>query len=183
MTIIRVAGFDPSLRNTGYGILTYDDETQELWPSFCGLIQTPARFTGTDAILYKIEEIHKLSQREEIKSCDKFIVESPAAIYYSGMSSGGLIPVAHIAGACATILCLNKTGSFDRETIKLVRPVEWNRSKKKAKTEQRLVELFGPVDEWDYHKKPKTASKLEHIVDAIGMAFWFMQEHFFSLEE
>jgi hypothetical protein len=181
MALIRVAGFDPSLRNTGYGILNYDDETDELWPSFCGLIQTPVKYTGTDAILYKIEELYKLSQLDEIKSCQQYIVESPAAIYYSGMSSGGLIPVAHVAGACASILCL-KDNVFNSSSVTLVRPVQWNKTKKKNKTESMLIELFGPITDWDYHRKPRTESKLEHVVDAIGMAFWYMQEKFFTVE-
>lgn len=181
MTLIKVAGFDPSLRNTGYGILNYDSDSGELWPSFCGLIQTPTKYTGTDAILYKIDAMHKLSQEEIFQDCYRFIIESPAAIYYSGMSSGGLIPVAHIAGACATIFRLrNNQVNHD---VTMVRPVEWNKSKKKIKTEQRLVDLFGPVPNWDYHSKPRTESKLEHVVDAIGMAFWFMQEHFFTIED
>lgn len=67
--------------------------------------------------------------------------------------------------------------------MKLVCPGEWNRTKKKAKTEQRLVELFGPVGEWDYHRRPRTDSKLERVVDAIGMVFWFVEENFFSAED
>src|SRR3954465_10514461 len=160
MALIKIAGIDPSLRNTGYGILNYDEDKEELWPSFCGVIRTPVKITGKDAILFMIEEIHKLSNHPEIQDCANFVIESPAAIYYSGMSSGGLIPVAHIAGACASIFCI-KESKFDSSRITIVRPGEWNKQKKKDKTQAELVSLFGSLDDWHYHSRPKSHGKIK----------------------
>lgn len=172
--IIKILGIDASLRTTGFGIIKYDTVENEIWTADCGVIQTPVKFKGTDAIKYMIEALYELNFM--LKERDHTVIESPAAAYFAtGFSSSGLIPVAHIAGAAAVIFG-SEDNKFLTDKITLVRPTEWNKARKKEKTAEKMVEILGPVDEWAFCKRPKTDSKLEHLIDAIAMAFWYLEK-------
>jgi hypothetical protein len=165
MEIVRIAGIDPGLRFTGYGVVNLNTETNKIWVSNAGLVKTPQKHKGLDAILYMRNLINEISCRECFDSCDHIIVEIPAAIYSKNFSSGAMIPVSVVAG------CIIQ--AFDSEKVIPVYPRIWNKSRKKEKTKEFIEELVGPVDDWNYDDMPKAKSQLEHIIDAVGMACWY----------
>jgi Holliday junction resolvasome RuvABC endonuclease subunit len=172
MEMTRIAGIDPGLRFTGFGIVNYDHEKDEIWVSNCGLVKTPAKFKGIDAIFYMRDQIDEVSKRECFEACNHIVIEMPAAIYSNTFSSGSLLPVACIAG------CAFQT--FDKEKIIPVYPTVWNKSKKKEKTKALTEEILGIHEEWLYDEMPKAKPQLEHIIDAVGMALWYMKLNYFE---
>lgn len=173
MEIVRIAGIDPGLRFTGYGIVNYDSEKNEIWVSNCGLIKTPAKIKGIDAILHMRDQLDEVAKRECFDACDHVVIEMPAAIYSKTFSSGALLPVACVAG------CAFKT--FDKEKIIPVYPAVWNEHKKKDKTRALTEEIVGDYESWLYDDMPKAKPQFEHIIDAVSMALWYMKMNY--LEE
>ena len=167
MEIVRILGIDPGLRFTGYGIVNYDTEKNEIWTTHCGLIKTPQKIKGISAILYMIEKIEELSLNEFIGDCDKIVIEMPAAVYSAKFSSGALLPVAAVAGGSFSI--------FDSEKLVPVYPSVWNQRMKKEKTKAITESILGETDTWTYDYKPKAKPQFEHIVDGISMALWYMK--------
>jgi len=175
MEIVRIAGIDPGLRNTGYGVVNYNLEDNSIWVSNCGLIKTPAKFKGIDAILYMRDELDEIASRECFQESDHIIIEMPAAIYSAKFSSGALLPVACIAG------CAFKT--FDKEKIIPVYPTVWNSSRKKEKTQENIEKDLGSHETWLYDDIPKAKSQFNHIIDAVGMALWYMKVNYLEYSE
>lgn len=166
MEVVRIAGIDPGLRHTGYGVVNYNTETNEIWVSNAGLIATPQKIKGLDAILYMRDRIKELSERECFEACDHIIVEVPAAIYSKTFSAGAMIPVSVVAG------CILQAFNFEY-TIP-VYPKGWNKGKKKEKTREMIEGLVGVAEEWNFDDGMPSKSRLEHIVDGVGMACWYM---------
>src|SRR5690606_39675094 len=100
MEIIRVAGIDPGLRTTGYGIVNYHLEKNEVWASNCGIVRTPDKLKGLEAIIYMIEEMREISKRERFESCSNVVVEFPAAFNNRKCSGGAITPLAAVSGTC-----------------------------------------------------------------------------------
>lgn len=167
MEIVRIAGIDPGLRFTGYGIVNFDNEKKEIWVSNCGLIKTPAKIKGIDAILHMRDELDEVSKRECFDACNHIVIEMPAAIYSKNFSAGSLLPVACIAG------CAFK--SFDKEKIVPVYPSVWNERKKKDKTRDITEKIVGHYENWLYDDMPKAKGQFEHIIDAVSMSLWYMK--------
>jgi hypothetical protein len=167
MEVVRIAGIDPGLRFTGYAMINYDTETNQIITSNCGLVKTPVAFKGLDAVFYMMKELQDLNIRLEFNKCDHVIVEIPAAIYGAKFSAGALLPVSSIAGSCCTI--------FDIEKVTPVYPGVWNKRRKKEVTQKQTESILGEIDSWNYDYKPKAKSQMEHIVDAVSLALWYMQ--------
>ena len=165
MEIVRVAGIDPGLRFTGYGVVNLNTETNEIWVSNAGLMKTPQKYKGLDAILVMRDNINELAKLDCFDACDHIILEIPAAIFSKTFSSGAMIPVSVVAG------CVLQ--AFDRAKIIPVYPRVWNKSRKKDKTKEIVEGLVGCCDDWDYDEMPKAKSQMEHIIDAVGMACWY----------
>lgn len=174
MEIVRVAGIDPGLRFTGYGIVNYNTETNEIWASNCGVVKNRASkyLKGLDAVLHMRNLLLELAKQECFDCCDKIIIEVPAAIYSKNFSSGGLLPVAVISG------CL--LGVFDGEKTLPVYPSTWNSRKKKEVTQQITEEFIGSHEDWHYDLMPKAQSQFEHIIDAVSMACWYFKLNYFE---
>lgn len=170
MEIIRIGGFDPGLRFSGYGIVNYNSETREIWISNCGLIITPTKIKGLDAICYMRDSMEEVCSRECFSQCSDQVIEIPAAIYSKGFSAGGLLPTA-VIGGCALSM-------FDKEKIVPVYPSVWNGGKKKAKTMQIIEDDLGNSTTWHYDDPPKRDSFYEHIYDAVGMAYWLLKKKY-----
>jgi len=189
MSIIRIGAIDPSLRASGFGIIEYDYEAETLEVKHCGVLKTPQKFKKVSALLYMIEGMSSLSKRDEWIACNNVVVEFPAAIYAApvtndmsesqitrsklrSFSAGAIPPVAGVAGAC--IACFQKD-----DRVIPVYPAVWNRSRKKEVTRNILIEYLGNPDEWQWDF-PCCASAHEHVFDALGMAFWMLEEHYFK---
>ena len=169
--IVRIAGFDPGLRYTGYGIVEFNYDTCELRPIACGALHVQKKIKGLDAIMDMTTQINELSNHEIWSTCDHIVIEVPMAFFYQSHSNTALIPVAVIAGGLLSV--------FHRENNVIpVHPHTWNRCKKKDKSQQQILDDFGDYNDWEYLDKPKYKGHYEHIIDAIGMAHWAMKEHY-----
>jgi len=169
MEIIRVAGFDPGLRFSGYGIVTFNCETNEFSTEHCGVIKNKSStvLKGLDAIMHMRDLIQEVSQAEPLKTVDATVVEVPAAIYNKKFSSGGLIPPSVVAGIALM--------SFAETEVIPVYPTVWNSRKKKEQTAKIVQGFLGESETWNYDYCPKAKSQMEHIIDAMGMALWYMR--------
>ena len=145
-----------------------------MWVTNCGLVKTPVRFKGIDAIMYMIEQMREVAKRECFVDCSHVVVEFPATFYNPKFSGGAITPVAAISGACMTL--------FQDETNKKILPVYpsvWNGRKKKATTAGRIKDLLGEPKEWDYDDNPTREADFEHVIDAVGMAYWLAARDYF----
>lgn len=167
MEVVRIAGIDPGLRFTGYGIVNYNGETDEIWVSNCGVAKTPAKIKGIDAILNMQDSIAEILNRECFIHSDHYVVEIPAAIYSKTFSSGALIPVAAVAGGILMMV--------ERDKAIPVYPTVWNQKKKKEVTRELTEEMVGNHESWLYDDMPKAKGQFEHIIDAVSMALWYMK--------
>jgi len=166
---VRVLGIDPSLRSTGMAILSYD-EGEPIRVSHCQTITVPATIKGKDAILQMIDLLSvECEKTADYQNAHQVIIESPPAIFNPKFPSSGLLPVAHISGASVVIFGSHK--SF------LTYPQEWNKSRKKDKTRDLILEELGDVSNWHLNRKIKSEKLLEHIIDAAGMALWWLKLH------
>lgn len=172
MEIIKIAGIDPGLRFTGFGIINYDTEKQEIWVSNCGVCKVSQSIKGIDAILEMQSKVEEISERECFIDCDHILIEIPAAIYSKTFSSGALIPMAVVAGGILTM--------FKKEKIVPIYPVIWNQGRGKKKVLKNTEEHLGSHEEWLYDDVPRGKGQYEHIVDAISMAFWYLKLNYFE---
>lgn len=168
----RVMGIDPSLRNLGYAIVNYDSEKGKKWVTNCGLIKTPTRYKGQEALLWMIQAVKQLKELEQFESCDQYVIETPPALFMAGISRGSVMPVANIAGACAAVFSDDGMGN-----VSLPYPAEWNKAKSKGKTRDILEQELGMFETWDFDNVPNSPTQFEHIIDAAGMALWYIENH------
>jgi len=167
MEVVRIAGIDPGLRFTGYGVVNYNGETNEIWVSNCGVAKTPPKIKGIDAILDMQDRVSEILNRDCFIESDHCVVEIPAAIYSKTFSAGALIPVAAVAGGILMMV--------ERDRVIPVYPTVWNESKKKEKTRKITEEMVGNYENWLYDDMPKAKGQFEHIIDAVSMALWYMR--------
>lgn len=176
MSKFSVLGIDPSLRNTGFAVVNYDPTKEnQFWVSDCHIITNPQSFKGTDAILNMLENIKSVSELEVYKNVSQVIIESPAALFNAKFPAGALISIGHISGGAACLFGIDK--SF------LVRPVEWNKARKKEKTREQIEKTLGSHESWHYTKKVKSEKHFEHIIDGAGMALWWIQNFYIDLDD
>lgn len=176
MNEIRIIGIDPSLRNTGYCQLIFNTDNKKIRVQNCGVILNPAKYKGIDALESMIEMLTDLSESEWIAEAHHVIVESPPPTrsFSASFQAGAMIGVAHIAGAAAALMNINR--------VKMVQPVVWNRAKKKEYTQKRIQQILGDFTTWEYDTKVKD-KYIEHVIDAVGMAYWFLNETYLQEKE
>jgi len=172
---IRVLGVDPSLRNTGLAIVTYDTEKKYFTvPEHCQVLVNPPKYKGKDAIMNMIDMIQTVSLQRVYQEVDNVLVESPAIMFNQSWAGGTISSIAHISGAAVALLGIEKTYLF--------RPNEWNRTKKKEATHNRTVAVFGDPDLWGFEQRIKNEKYMEHVLDAASMALWWIEESFIEEE-
>lgn len=166
MEIVRVLGIDPSLRNTGFAIISYNLETKELTTSKCGVLKTTStKHKGLDGVKEMLSRITELSTVEGFFDVDDVVVEFPMYFFNADFANYPLLAVAGIAGGATTIFGVNRT--------LLVTSTQWSQSKKKEVRQKKTVATLGDIETWNFMVKPKKGD-LEHIYDAAGMALWFI---------
>lgn len=175
---VKILGIDPSLRNTGLAIVTYNSELPLHDPkafnvSHCQVVVNPAKYTGVDAILSMLDMLDTESKKECYQDAETVIIESPAIMFNKGWSGGTISSIAHISGGSVALFGIDKARIF--------RPNEWNKSRKKEVTHQRALELLGDPDTWHYEKRVKSEKYMEHILDAASMALFWIKNNY--LEE
>jgi hypothetical protein len=175
MEKVRILGVDPSLRNTGLAIVTYNTELPPTDPkafttSNCQVLVNPAKYTGTDAILNMLDMLHEESAKECYKDIDTVLVESPPVMFNKNWSGGAIASIAHISGGAVAFFGLEKAHLF--------RPTEWNKSRKKEVTHNQTIGFLGDPDLWHYEKRVKSEKFMEHILDAASMALWWIKGNY-----
>lgn len=178
MEIVRILGVDPSLRNTGLAIVSYNSELPTSDPKaftveHCQVLVNPAKYTGTDAILNMLDMIQFESLENCYQNVDAAIIESPPIMFNKNWSGGTVASIAHISGGAVAL--------FGIEKAHLFRPNEWNKSRKKEVTHAQTVAFLGDPDLWNYQKRVKSEKYMEHILDAASMALWWIKSNY--LEE
>lgn len=173
--VVRVLGIDPSLRNTGVSIVSYNSESGFFnKPSHCQVLVNPPKYKGTEAILNMLDMIEEMSKQDCYKNVDAVIVESPPAIFNSKFPTSTLATLGHISGGAVALLGLSKSYLF--------KPTEWNKSRKKDVTHTRTIAELGNSDEWHYEVRVKSEKYMEHILDATSMALWWIKENYVDEE-
>lgn len=175
MEKIKILGIDPSLRNTGLCVLTYNNELPPYEPSafevsHCQVLVNPPKYTGTDAILNMLDMMHSESQKECYQIPETVLVESPPIMFNKSWSGGTIASIAHVSGAAVALFGIEKSHLF--------RPNEWNKKRKKEITHNDTVGFLGNPDLWHYEKRVKSEKYMEHILDAASMALWWIKSNY-----
>jgi len=178
MEKVKILGVDPSLRNTGLGIVTYNTELPITDPkafsvSHCQVLVNPPKFTGTDAILNMLDMIHEESKKECYQDVETVLVESPPIMFNKAWSGGAVASIAHISGGAVALLGIEKAHLF--------RPNEWNKTRKKEVTHANTISILGSPDDWQYEKRIKSEKYMEHLLDAVSMCLFWIKSNY--LEE
>jgi hypothetical protein len=178
MEKVKILGVDPSLRNTGMAIVTFNTELLITDPkafevSHCQVLVNPAKFKGTEAILNMLDMIKNESQKECYQEVETVLVESPPIMFNKAWSGGAVASIAHISGGAVALLGLEKAHLF--------RPNEWNKTRKKEVTHANTVSILGDPDRWQYEKCIKSQKYMEHLLDAASMCLFWIKSNY--LEE
>lgn len=174
MEIVRVLGVDPSLRNTGLCVVSYNSELPVTDPKafkaeYCQVLVNPQKYTGTEAILNMIDMMQDCAELPHY-DVDDVIVESPAIMFNKSWSGGTISSIAHVSGAAVAVFGLEKAHLF--------RPNEWNKTRKKEITHNQTIAFLGEPDTWHYEKRVKSEKYMEHILDAASMALWWIKSNY-----
>lgn len=175
MEKIKVLGIDPSLRNTGLAVVTYNSEIPISDPkafsvSNCQVIVNPQKYTGTEAILNMMDMLHECSLKPEYMEVQEVLVESPPIMFNKTWSGGTISSIAHISGAAVCLFGISKAHLF--------RPNEWNKTRKKEITHNQTISILGSPENWHYEKRIKSEKYMEHILDAVSMSLWWIKSNF-----
>jgi hypothetical protein len=175
MEKIKVLGIDPSLRNTGLAIVTYNSEMPITNPeafSVCHaqVVVNPKKYTGTDAILNMIDMLYEQSKKPCYLEAVDVIIESPAIMFNKTWSGGTISSIAHISGASVALFGIDKSHIF--------RPNEWNKTRKKEITHNQTIGLLKDPNTWHYEKRIKAEKDMEHVLDAASMALWWIKSNY-----
>jgi hypothetical protein len=178
METVRILGVDPSLRNTGLAVVTYNTELPLSNPeafkvSHCQVLVNPQKYTGTEAILNMLDMINEEARKDCYQEIDTVIVESPAIMFNKNISSSVVASLAHISGGAVALFGIEKSHLF--------RPNEWNKTRKKDITHNQTIAFLGSADNWHYEKRVKSEKYMEHILDAVSMSLWWIKSNY--LEE
>lgn len=175
MEIIHILGIDPSLRNTGLALVSYNTELPPSDPAafkteHCQVLVNPAKYTGTDAILNMMDMMHEQAKKKCYQEVDDVIIESPPVMFNKNWSGGAIAAIAHISGGAVPIFGIEKSHLF--------RPNEWNRTRKKEITHNQTIGVLGAFENWHYEKQVKSEKYMEHILDAASMALWWIKSNY-----
>ena len=178
MEIVKILGVDPSLRNTGLAIVTYNTELPLNDPnsfkvSHAQVLVNPQKYKGTEAILNMLDMLAEESRKTCYYQTDNVIIESPPVMFNKQWGGGAISSIAHISGGAVALMGIEKAHLF--------RPNEWNKSRKKDVTHRQTIEFLGDPDKWHYEKRVKSEKFMEHILDAASMALWWIRNNY--LEE
>lgn len=175
MEEVKILGIDPSLRNTGLAIVTYNSELPVDHPnlfkvSHCQTLVNPQKYKGTEAILNMIDMMSDESLKDCYNNVENVLVESPPIMFNKNWSGGTIASIAHVSGAAIAIFGVNKSYLF--------RPHEWNKMRKKEITHAQTIAILGDVDTWHFEKPVKNEKYLEHILDAASIALWWIKSNY-----
>lgn len=158
--LIKLASFDPSLRNWGYALLTFDTNTQQLALKSCGVISPPK----------DIKNLNKQNQKDIttannlytnlvdiIKQADIWIAEVP----YGSQSSRAMVSYALCCGVLGSMLSYNS--KFIQVSPHDVKKFIGDKNTDK----QQIIDWVKQTHQNTLHLILQAKSKAEHICDAI----------------
>lgn len=122
-----------------------------------------------------IEAMREVSLRECFSECVRVVVEFPAAFYNPKFSSGALTPLAAVSGACMAMF-----QNESKNKVLPVYPTVWNGGKKKEKMAVLIQQLVGEYSDWEFDDLPTRKGDFEHVIDAVGMAYWLSDKEYFE---
>lgn len=93
MSLFKIAGIDPSMRNTGIALADYDLTTGEWAVTKVALVQTTHQVTKT--VRQNSDDYR--SAREMIRGVDKILVDNDVKFVFAELPSGGQDARAHFA--------------------------------------------------------------------------------------
>lgn len=175
MEKVRILGIDPSLRNSGLAVVTYNSEIPVTDPnsftvSDCHVAVNPSKYTGSDAILNMLDMLSDLAEEEAYQNVDEVMIESPAIMFNKTWSAGTISLISHISGGCIPIFGIEKAHIF--------RPNQWNKCRRKEVTHNQTINVLGDPDTWHYHKRVKSEKRMEHILDAASLALFWIKSNY-----
>lgn len=175
MEKVKILAVDPSLRNTGLCVVSYNTDLPLSHPEafkveHCQVLVNPQKYTGTEAILNMLDMIQDESLKDCYQHVDTVIVESPPIMFNKNWSGGTVASIAHISGGAVAFFGLSKAHLF--------RPNEWNKSRKKEVTHTQTQAILGNADNWHYEKRVKSEKFMEHILDAASMGLWWIKSNY-----
>lgn len=175
MEIVKVLGIDPSLRNTGLAIVSFNtdyltDSPEAFKVEHCQTLVNPQKYTGKDAILNMLDMLQTESLKKCYRDVDTVLVEAPAIMYNMEWAQGTISSIAHISGGAIALFGIDKCHLF--------RPNEWNRTRKKDKTHFATKTFLGDPDDWHFEKRVKSEKHMEHILDAASMSLWWIKSNY-----
>jgi hypothetical protein len=179
MEIVQVLGIDPSLRNTGLAIVSFNtempiDDPNAFSVKHCQVLVNPMKYKGNDAVLNMLDMMNEESKKTCYQDVDAVLIEAPAMMYNKGFASNILAKLGHISGG-AIIL-------FGLEKANLYAPHEWNQRKKKEVTHNETIAFLGDPYKWHYEKALKSNKFLEHCMDASSLALWWIKKNYIESE-
>lgn len=175
MEKVRILAVDPSLRNTGLCVVTYNTELAPNDPAafeatHCQVLVNPQKYTGTEAILHMLDMLNEEARKDCYRDIDTVLVESPPIMFNKNWSGGTVSAIAHISGGAVAFFGVEKSYLF--------RPNEWNKTRKKEITHNQTVAFLGNPDNWHYEKRVKSEKFMEHILDAASMGLWWIKSNY-----
>lgn len=175
MEKVNILAVDPSLRNTGMVIVTYNTQLAATDKAafqvrHAQTLVNPQKFTGTDAILNMLDMINEESKKFYYQDVETVLVESPPIMFNKAWSGGTVASIAHVSGGAVALLGIEKA--------RLFRPNEWNKTRKKEVTHANTVAFLGDPDGWHFEKRVKSEKHMEHILDAASMALWWIKSNY-----
>lgn len=175
MERVRILGIDPSLRNSGLAVVSYNNELPPTDPQaftveHCQVLANPMKYKKKDAILNMIDMLQTESQKACYEGVDTVVIEAPQVLFKASWAAGTMATIAHISGA--SIACFGVDRSY------IFYPSEWTHSKKKESTHAHTQAFLGSADLWHYEKRIKSEKLMEHILDAASLALWFIKNNF-----
>lgn len=179
--MLRVIGVDPDLHHTGWALVEPGRVVS------CGVIRIAGRFRGAEAAVQmcRVLGVELRPRREEASSA---VVEGQQ-VYSRSQSRADPKNLLHLATVSGAVIATLRTPTY------LPTPRQWKGSVPKAIHQGRVLsELEGPweftrpanrrngvivtkypLGIWQGSKAP-TATDWKHVVDAIGLAVWGLNQ-------
>lgn len=176
MSVIKILGIDPSLRNTGLAVVSYDtsmdiNDPEAFSVDHCQVVCTPQKYKKKDAILCMIYLLKLEAAKKCYQDFESVLIELPAVLFNQQWSASTIGSIAPIAGAAVAYFGVEKTYLF--------KPTEWNRGCKKSVTHAMAQDFLGDCTKWNFEKEIKSRicpeKYYEHIIDAASLALWWIK--------
>ena len=166
-----VVGFDPGLRQAGWGLLHYYEPSNKLFID-CGLIKTPGqvngrRIKGDRALAFMAEAIKNKDWRASRYVPDLLVVEGQDFHGRKGIRKVSPQDISRIASVSGMFAVAQPA-----IRIAFVQPSVWTRGIPKEKNQALICRELGETPESLAKIAGCTVKQTKEVIDALGMALW-----------